>query len=303
MSIVIYLIRRIKDNKFYIGQASVFKYKNGIPYRYGSKGRISDHISSESSIGKDIKDIGIQFFEIIDLCSCEDNVADEMEARYIDFYKSEAPNGYNTQKYSICEHRSETSIIEFYIPKLDHVSISAIQRNGQNKIARIYLYLKDRTQVRINIGSLSENFEVSYNKALKMLKPAFDKGINIKYSPSISGINDEIDKYSDKLQKYEDIVITKIRITLHKTKWGYLVVILIRTPETKSWKDEDKICFGGKTIPLLNSIQNAIEFVNRLDVHGEIVISPEIRSRQQAAASKGESSPCLENSVNDSRET
>lgn len=285
MSIVIYLVRRVEDDKSYVGQASLYKHKDGKSYNYGSRGRISDHISSESPLGRDIKHLGIDKFEIIDLCTCDPSTADELEAKYIETHNALAPDGYNVQEHSVCKHRSETSIIEKYLPELSRVEIKAIKRDGENKLVRLYLHMENEKVIRLTFGTADETYQETYDRVIEIIDPAIKKGIPITKDYSLLDTSDPLDKYQDKIKKYDKVEISRVRITLHKSEADQIAIVLIRTKEAKSYKDEDKICFGGKNTTTDEAIDIALKFVAKLNVEGEIIVSPTIRSRQQAAAS------------------
>lgn len=109
----IYKVTCTVTSKSYIGQAKLVKYKNDKPYRYGAKGRWSDHVSSALQgdrtylIFEAIREHGkdsfkITILEIVGLLNL-----DAKETEYIHIYDTLDPRGYNMVEHDHVRHTEE----------------------------------------------------------------------------------------------------------------------------------------------------------------------------------------------------
>lgn len=279
MSGVIYQITCTATNQKYIGQATKHKYKNGKPYNYGASGRWNDHVATSKSrntpLCKAIKQYGKDQFTIETL---EENLLenlDEREAYYIAERNTIHPDGYNVASHSRNRHRDTSNLHVFYEGKILSAIVAPIRKNGDFRIAYVYLTLHDGTQERISFGQKRENtFEDTMNEVT-----AFLERLECPYtiSPTRSTVLSE--RFASKCEEFKDKEITSVRITSASN----LVAVYIGTSEIKLKKDYKRICFGGKTVSKEEAYKIAKQFVAELHI-SEKLIYDSFQCSQQATA-------------------
>jgi len=67
--------------------------------------------------------------------------------------------------------------------------------------------------------------------------------------------------------------------------------VFITTDECKSYKDNLRFCFGGKTINKNEALMMANTFVDLLELHDYSIVETTQQCLQQAAASMDETNP------------
>ena len=281
----IYKIINKNTGKIYVGQAREYKKKLGIPYRYGIKGRWNDHISSSSSsstpLAQDIRKYGKESFELEELWKGNLNDLDAQEANFIELLKSFVPNGYNVMRHSQNKHREKSNIISHFRGKVVSASLRKIKRNNVYSLVHCYLELQDGSKRRIVFGQNSnKTFQQAWDDAL-----SFAQELDVPFQEDTSNCDILLEKYSSKIEEFSNSEITKIRIT----KASDLIAVYITTSDMKSWKEQKRICFGGKKISEENAYFTACEFIDALPKSESTVILDSIQSRQQVAASIVES--------------
>ena len=283
---VIYKITNIKTGKVYVGQARDCKKKNGIPYKYGSNGRWNDHVSSLSltPLAQDISKYGKDSFQIEDIEKADINLLDALEAKWIEELKSLVPNGYNVMRHSQNKHREKSNIVSYFKGKTLCATLRKIRKEGDYKLIYCYLDLEDGTKRRLVFGQHSgKTFQDAWEDAV-----AFVELLDVPFKEDTSNSNDPLERYSAKLQEFNSIAINKIRIA----KFNTLIAVYITTADAKSWKDQKRICFGGKTISQEYAYELASLFVEQLPKHADtILLDTMIQSPQQVTTSMVETEP------------
>ena len=279
MSGVIYQITCNNNNMKYIGQATELKYKNGKPYKYGAKGRWSDHVSTsktrDTPLCKAIREFGKDSFTINILEEGLLDTLDEREAYWIKTQNTIYPNGYNVAKHSRNRHRDESNLHVFYEGKVTNAIVKSIKNNGELRLIYVYLTLNNGNQERITFG---QKQELTYEDALEEATTFLNR---IKCPYTISSTHEsEIDsKYTSKLEEFKNKTITSVRITSASN----LIAVYIGTSEMKLSKEHKRICFGGKTLTKDQAYEIAKQFVAELQVSDKL-INDSIRDLQQVAA-------------------
>jgi hypothetical protein len=276
MSGVIYQITCNATNLSYIGQATSLKYKQGKPYNYGASGRWSDHVSTSKTrntpLCKAIKLHGREAFTINVLEDGFLETLDEREAFYIKQYNTVHPNGYNVATHSRNRHREESNLHVFYEGNVQSAIIAPIKRNGDNKLAYVYLTMIDGTKERIAFGQKDGSvFEETMQEVTEFLE-------RLKCPYTIK--RDVLaEKYASKLEEFKDKEVTSVRITSAST----LIAVYVGTSDMKLSKDHKRVCFGGKTMTKEEAYENAKQFVAELHVSDKLIYDS-IKSSQQATA-------------------
>lgn len=284
----VYKITNTETGKIYIGQAREYKKKKGISYRYGVKGRWNDHVSSSASsftpLAQDIRKYGKEKFTIEELEKAELNSLDGLEAKWINDSKSFVPNGYNVMRHSQNKHRDKSNISSFFKDIVTCAILRKIRKEGEYKLVYCYLELEDGTKRRLVFGQeTGKSFQEAWEDAV-----SFVEELEVPYKEDLSNSNDPLEKYSGKLNEFKGKTITKIRIA----KFNSLVAVYVTTSEMKSWKEQVRICFGGKTISQEEAHELACMFAEQLPKKADtILIDTLTQSPQQAAASMDETAP------------
>ena len=95
------------------------------------------------------------------------------------------------------------------------------------------------------------------------------------------------DVYKKKLDLLNGKKIVKVRIT----SASKLIAVYIKTEDCKNYKDDIRICFGGKTIKKDEALMMANTFVDLLNIDDYSIVETTHQCLQQAAASMGEANP------------
>jgi len=224
----IYKITCILTGKSYIGQAVLYKFKNEIPYKYGPKGRWSDHISAAMTNTKstlfyqDIRVYGPNNFELNIINISPLCYMNELETHYISTENTLEPNGYNIFSVGSNPHRT-----------------------------------CPRTELRYNSQIPMTDEVIEYCNQLKNL---MQEEINDKYSVALKELkNTNIVKVR---------VATAKNVSAKRSSgesYGYnTITVYVYTDKMKYAKEAKKFRFGGVTIPLEESYINAILFAQRI---------------------------------------
>lgn len=283
----IYKITCIPTGKLYIGQAREFKHKKGKPYNYGIQGRWNDHVSSAktsiSEFAAAIRLHGRDAFLIEELEAADLEKLDALEAKWIAHYNSVVPNGYNVARHSQNKHRNESNLYEFFQGSVQQAVLRKIHKNGVHALVYVILTLKSGDQRRIVFGNNKDDtFELAWKSANE-----FVQKLQCPYSEDTTYSHDPLERYASKIKEYADKQITKIRIT----SASQLIAVYITTSEAKSWKDQTRICFGGKTIPKDIAYELALLFVDQINKDKLTIVQDMCQSQQQVAAATGEATP------------
>jgi hypothetical protein len=285
----IYKVTCKETNKIYVGQAREHKHKKGKPYKYGVKGRWCDHVSSALSsnntpLAQDICKYGKDAFEVEELVKDELNSLDALEADWIEKLNSVVPNGYNVMRHSQNKHRNKTNITTHFTNKTVSARLSKIRNDGIYKLVYCNLALNDGTNQRVVFGQhKNKTFEDAWKDALD-----FVNKLNIPFTEDTSNSDDPLERYIPKLKEFVNKEITKVRIA----KANSLVAVYVTTADMKSWKDQKRICFGGKTVSEEEAYTNACMFVDNLNKNKNTTIEDTFnQSQQQVAASMDETTP------------
>lgn len=245
MECYIYTIKCLTTHKCYVGQTQQYKYKNGKPYKYGITGRWCDHVSSAKSrntpLCQAIREYGNDQFTIEILEVIHANSADEREQYWIQTLNCLVPNGYNVMSHSRCKHRQSSSILQSYLDSATAIELKIIKRDGSPKL--VYLYITTPAEKkRITFGQQkTSSFEDAFAEATEWLEKFRKKGVHVIEKDSL----------------FQDESFAKVRVVrFNKT----MVAVYLK----KHDKTQQRICFGGKTIPFDQALLNANEFISRL---------------------------------------
>jgi len=267
MSGVIYQITCNSTNLKYIGQATNVKYKNDKPYKYGASGRWSDHVSTSKTRGtqlcKAIQQYGKKDFTIKELEEAPLETLDEREAYWMSELNTIHPNGYNIASHSRNRHRETSNLHIFYKDRVKSALISPIKKDGELKMAYVYLTLNDDSQERLAFGQKSDStYEDAMNEVTEFLTQLdCPHMMSTNYSDTLS------EKYASKLNEFKDKEITSVRITSASN----LIAVYIGTSEMKLSKEHRRICFGGKKITKEDAYNIAKQFVAELKISDKLI--------------------------------
>jgi group I intron endonuclease len=268
MSGSIYKITCKPTGKVYVGQTCDFKIRNDIAYNYGPTGRWVDHVSSakrtDTPLAQAIREYGKEEFELDVLEQDILEKLDELEAKWIRKLDCIWPNGLNVAGHSRNKHHLSTTLQDHYKDITLKCSIRPIKRDGEYRLVYLVLQLKDGQSVRLTFG---QNSSASYETALKDAK-IFASGIGCP-------VEEQIGKYDTKLKQLEGKSITKVRITTASK----LIAVYITTSDMTSYKEQIRICFGGKTVSSEDAYNEALAFIELLDLDETCTIENSIPSK------------------------
>lgn len=273
----IYKITCTPTGLSYIGQTCDKKYKKDKPYNYGPSGRWCDHVSSArkstTPLAQAIREHGRDNF-IIETIEHTDNldVLDELEAKWIAHYNTIVPNGMNVAKHGRNKHHNTTTLAEHYKQRTIRGVIRPIRSNGKYAIVYLMLELNDGTTQRLCFG---QNKEHSFETAMRNAKE-FITSIGCPWTEESSET-----KHSTVSNRLKDKVITNVRVTTASN----LIAVYITTADMASYKDQIRVCFGGKTISHEEAYLNALTFIDELQLSDDVKVQDQIhQSSQQATA-------------------
>ena len=276
MSGSIYKITCAPTKKVYVGQTCDHKVKNGVAYNYGPTGRWSDHKSSakrtNTPFAQAIREHGEDAFTIEVLETDLLEKLDELEAKWISELDCVWPNGYNVAAHSRNKHHLSTTLQDHYKEITEKAIIRPIRRDGEYRLVYLILKLKSGTDDRLCFGqNTAATFESALNDARE-----FAKGVGCP-------VEEITNKYETKLKQFDGRRITKVRIT---TASG-LIAVYVTTDDMTSYKDQIRVCFGGKTVGQKEAYDDALQFVDLMDLDEECEV-------QDLIASKFATGDCLE---------
>jgi transposase len=262
------MITFIPTQKVYVGQTCDFKMKNDIAYNYGPTGRWSDHKSSSkrtnTPLSHAIREYGEDAFKVDILEQDVLEKLDELEAKWIRVKNCIWPHGYNVAAHSRNKHHLSTTLQEHYKEITEKVVIRQIRRDGEYRLVYLILKLKDGSDDRLCFGQNShDTFDSALNDARE-----FAKGIGCP-------VEEVVNKYEMKLRQLNGRQIVKVRITTASK----LVGVYITTDDMISYKDQIRVCFGGKTISDKDAYQEALQFVDMMELDNECELEDLIASK------------------------
>jgi hypothetical protein len=268
----IYILTCTTNNKSYVGQASFHKFKDERPYRYGMWGRWSDHKSTAkmgggTPLSQAIREFGHEAFLLTQLGAGHRDTLDAWEAHYIEQYNTMLPNGYNVAKHSRVRHRDATNISQFYLSKTSAIEVKPLHEAGEKRAIYCYLSIPGQPErTRLSFGrGMNASFEEAWEDTSEFLLPFYSLGIPIQIAPTLFS-DDPMDKYTDKIAKFHNKQITRIRITESNRGRFVLIMLNISTADEPGWKNVKHIAFGGATIPTNTAYQIACLFIERLPI-------------------------------------
>jgi group I intron endonuclease len=282
MSGSIYKITCKPTNKIYVGQATDVKYRHEKPYNYGPIGRWSDHISSakrgksNTPLAKAIREYGEDNFTVEILETDLLERLDELEAKWIDQLGTHVPTGLNVNRHSRNKHRDTTTIQDYFAGKVSSARICPIKRNGVYRIVYLKLNLTTGDTRRLTFGQDSHSsFEDALCEA-RTLAQTLGCPVTDECNSDLSALS-SLNIIRSKLSNHP---ITRILITTA----GGLIAVYLRTASMTSYKDQLRVCFGGKKIAIDSAYNTALQFIDRLDKAETCEIVDKVfKSRQQVA--------------------
>jgi hypothetical protein len=276
----IYKITCTPTGLSYIGQAREFKYKNEKPYKYGVEGRWNDHVSgarkSSTAFAQAIAQHGRENFTITTLQKAVLDELDGLEAQYIEQENTVIPHGYNKMRHSKVKNRNSSNIDTYFQDKVVKATLRPIRKDGSWRLVYVMLELNDESIRRMVFG---QNKDDTYSAAREQAME-FITSLGCPYEEDNSNSNELTEKYSKKLQEFQEKEITRIRIA----KFNKHVAVYISTTETKTYKEQARICFCSKGKSFQELYNDALQFVNLLPKTDKSVIDDSLQSSQQAAA-------------------
>jgi hypothetical protein len=297
MSGSIYKITCNPTNKAYVGQVTDIKYRHGKPYNYGPIGRWSDHVSSamreasNTPLAKAIREYGEDSFTVEILETDLLERLDELEAKWIDQLGTYVPNGFNVNRYSRNKHRETSTIQDYFAGKVSSARICPIKRNGVYRIVYLKLNLTNGDTRRLTFG---QDRHVGFEDALREAR-TLAQTLHCPVTEDDIAVLDALPSLDAVRSKLSNQPVTRVMIT---TASG-LVAVYLRTASMATYKDQLRVCFGGKRIAMDTAYNTALEFVDRLDKSETCEIVDKLsRSQQQAATLQDVASPAEENGVN-----
>lgn len=291
----IYKICCKATGKNYIGQAREFKHKNGKPYNYGIQGRWCDHLSStkrgaSTPIAEAIRQHGVSMFEVEKIEKALLNDLDALEAQWIQKSNTVVPAGYNVCAHSRNRHRTSSSLAKHYKGRVTSAILRPIRRGEEFKMLYAMLTLNTGDVERIAFGQKQTlTYQQARDEALKFLR-----GLDCPFSEETSNSQVFLERYRTKLLQFEGKELHKIRIT----SASKLVAVYVSLVGSNSYKNNVRVCFGGKSVSSTDAYELARLFVSALPKQPNTILEDLYQSPQQVAAPGGEASPQEENSVN-----
>lgn len=287
----VYLVKCIPTGKYYIGQAKEFKTKKGKPYRYGIQGRWSDHLSTAkrgvatTPFADAIRQYGASAFEIKEIAKAPSEELDSLEAKWINEMGTIVPAGYNVCAHSHNQCLNATSLVKHYIGQVQSAILRPVRNDGEFALIYVMLTFKDgdKEVERIVFGQKKEQtYEEAKNDAV-----VFVKALGCPFIEETSNSLNPLERYASKLKQFEGKEIKRIRITTASK----LVAVYVTTADAKSYKDQIRVCFGGKVVPEDVAYDIALQFVNALPKNEKTILEDLYRSQQQVAAIAVETEP------------
>jgi hypothetical protein len=259
----------------YIGQACDTKTKCGKPYRYGAEGRWSDHVSSskkqKTPLACAIQTYGREQFSVSTLEHGVDGELDALEAKWIHHYKCIHPLGLNVARHARSKHHIATALQEHYKGSVADAIIRPIRRDGEYRLVHVYLHKKDGATERLCFG---QNADTTFLDAMDEAR-AFVASLECPVIQENTTSCILADKYATKLAALEGKEITKVRIT----SASKLVAVYITTSDMTSYKDQIRICFGGKHVSSEDAYNTAQEFIELLKLKDETPVDDSYQSK------------------------
>lgn len=263
----IYKVTCKTTGKVYVGQTQEYKTKNNRPYHYGMAGRWSDHVSSSfkglSPLHRAIQEYGSEDFTIEILETTTQDFLDEKEAEYIEKLNAKVPNGYNCNRHSRCKHREVSTLVNFYLTRTESIKVVPTKRLGKLKNIEIRLFLKNGERTELTFGQAKDAiFKETFEEVQKYLEEFRKNDVPIEIDERLKDIENvdleasKEDPSEQKLKSYEGLEIKNITISIFNKS---LVALYIKTEDKGN-----RICFGGKTIPIEEAYEKAKEFINKL---------------------------------------
>ena len=265
---------------------------------YGIYGRWSDHICSSKTsytpLATAIQDYGQELLRIEEIEHAELDRLDELETKWISELNTIVPNGLNVAKHSRNRHHQTSTLVNCFSGNVLSACIRHIKRNGKYKLIYLILTLHDNSIERICFG---QNRACSFEKALEDARQFVNK-LGCPFNEENNTSDDLTLKYTKKIDLLKGRIIEKIRITTASS----LIAVYISIKGIQSYKDQIRICFGGKHVPFDTAKQTALSFINSLtlDKNCEIIdtaTSHNLKGPQQATVHEDVAIPREENSV------
>jgi hypothetical protein len=238
----IYIIRNIKTNKVYIGQAISHRLNKNKYRIFGFEGRFKDHISEAQNntkknqctyLNNSIRKYGKENFNVDLVEICKISESDEKEKQYIELYNSLYPNGYNLTKGGknfIINNINDDKILhkKLNLKKSKRGRDFGYAHNDEtiNKMKQYYANRKNDEEFQIKIkncmsntiSSFYEKKKIQYLSEQKLIlpleqyiKPVYKKNTNVIHNYIIKINNKKIkilnnDTLEDKYKKFLDIL-------------------------------------------------------------------------------------------------
>ncbi len=281
MSGVIYKITCTATNKSYIGQAKTHKTKNGKPYKYGSKGRWSDHKAtaktSTTPLASAIRELGADAFVVVDLETVKESDLDATEAHWIETENTLQPNGYNVMSHSRNKHNKESELYNQYVGKVAVAEIHPVKKKDTIDFFYVYLIMLDGSSKRLTFGQNDiQTIDEAKSSALEF----------------VENLDCEVKDFTKEEYKQQTRTLYELTGTIREvtiTSASSLVAVYILTSTMKMQKERLRICFGGKTISKEKAYIQALDYIKTLPCLPETVIIDKLKTvynqcPQQAAA-------------------
>lgn len=263
----IYKITCLETNKIYIGQT-----KHSIRERWLHHLRMSKYKSELHPITREIDKLGKDNFKIELVETCEYEQRFKRENYWIDTYQSLYPKGYNKIKNT--EYRDIKPLLEDHLVEAEMIEIIPIKNSGvYNRIYVQFTFDLDKFgidneenlyNIRYDYKNDQENFKDFMYKIIQQTQEKYSGIIPIKLNQKLNFESDVLCNYRDKINEVMKIKIEKIKISTVKSNELVLCVIYITNRDNPGWKNQKKMCFGGKNVPIKDAIQIGKKFCQEL---------------------------------------
>lgn len=255
--------------------------------KFGYEGRFNEHkqyadSKKASLLGKAMTELGKEAFYVELLEECDLECIDDRERYWIDTLGTLYPNGYNALYGAPYAHSEEAKrkisegmkaffasagirkiYSQSHLNKFKDISVDGIQQirihpirqGGAERIVYMYITYTDGSQTRRRYGGAHEAYEEAFQRCYNDATVILQGDVQRIITP---------DRVQACLTTMNGEEVKAVEIKLHKMKAHQLVAVYITTNECTSAKEKKRHVFGGKTVPVRDAYNRAMEFVNQL---------------------------------------
>jgi len=267
---VIYKITCTVTNQSYIGQASLYKTKNGKPYNYGSRGRWNDHKctakKSDAPLYQAMRQHGVENFTLTDLESVTEEEKDVREAYWIQHEMTLCPFGFNVNEHSRSKHNRESTLYDLYTGQVETAEIRPVKKAGENSFVYLYMRMKDDSSKRLTFGQSSDG---SYSDAVLEAQ---------EFATKLDCIIKDLTQTEHHHQTMTLMPMQGNVVDVTITSASKLVAVYFMTDTMKFRNERYRVCFGGKTKTKDQAYIEAHEYINSLKLPSQVTINDKMKT-------------------------